>query len=338
MTDDKPMLHLTNGEAACEQLRRADIVGQYLSWDDVLHQGPVPSGLSLGELSRVRARFVADLGWAEPEEALSRFAERDRRLREGARDAKVVIWSTFELFDQLHLLQLLSWFDEHRDVVAAPQIVWVWDLFSALDAMDLMEHLSERQQVSTAQVGAAADIWQAFRQPDPSALVQWHGRPLGDLPFMRKALERLLEEYPSADTGLTRTQSQMLQVLAAGRSTPGELFNASQALEARPFMGDSSFWVETENLSNTRKPAIRVLDDRRFARPPALALESEEFRDQVLEITDFGNAVLAGEADFATENPGERWIGGVKLGPANDWRWDAAEQALERNVHNGADT
>lgn len=324
------LVHLTNGESACALLRAAEIEGIYLAWDDPLHQGPVPAGLGLGELSRVRARYLADLGWADAEAVEARFAERDRQLRDGARESEVVLWSTFELYDQLHLLQLLGWFEAHRDVVAAPQVIWVWDLFSELDPMDLMEHLSERQTVTPAQLGAAADIWQAFRQPEPGALVEWLGRPLSDLPFMHKALKRLLEEYPAAGTGLTRTQAQILQVLAAGRSAPGELFTACQALEARPFMGDWSFWLEIETLASTRKPALRLLDDRRFARPPLVPADAREFHDQVLEITDFGRSVLAGDADFAAENPTERWIGGVKLGPDNDWRWDPAGRRVER--------
>ncbi len=323
-------LHLTNGEAACAQLRAAEIEGIYLAWDDPLHQGPVPAGLALGELSRVRARYLADLGWAEPDAVQARFAERDRQLRDGARASEVVLWSTFELYDQLHLLQLLGWFEAHRDVVAAPQVIWVWDLFSGLGAVDLMEHLSERRRVTPAQLGSAADIWQAFRQPEPGTLVEWLARPLGDLPFMHKALSRLLEEYPATDTGLTRTQAQILQVLAAGRSAPGELFTASQALEARPFLGDWSFWLEVEALANTRKPALRVLDARRFTRPPLVAADAPEFHDQVLEITDFGRSLLAGDADFAAENPTERWIGGVKLGADNDWRWDGAAQRVTR--------
>ncbi len=328
MSNGRARLHLTNGKAACDQLRAAELGGGCLSWDDPLHQGPVPAGLSLRELSKLRARYVADLGWAEHDQALERFIKRDERLREGARGAEVVIWSTFELFDQLHLLQLLGWFDQHRDVVAAPSVIWVWDLFSELSATDLLEHLGECRPVSSAQLGTAADIWQAFGQSAPNALTEWHRRPLNDLPFMRKALERLFEEYPAADTGLSRTQSQILQVLAAARCAPGELFSACQALEARPFMGDWSFWLEVEALASTRKAALRVLDDRRFVRPPAVDPRADEFRDQILEITDFGRAVLACEADFWAENPAERWIGGVKLGPDNDWRWDAAAQRL----------
>ena len=57
------MLHIVNGDCAVEALRESGIEGGFLSWIDVLHDGPVPAGLSLEELSEVRADFIADCDW-----------------------------------------------------------------------------------------------------------------------------------------------------------------------------------------------------------------------------------------------------------------------------------
>ena len=57
------MLHITNGDAAANVLRKAGITDPILPWRDTLHEGPVPAGLSLRELSRVRTEFIAECGW-----------------------------------------------------------------------------------------------------------------------------------------------------------------------------------------------------------------------------------------------------------------------------------
>jgi hypothetical protein len=62
------MLHVTNGDSAAEGIRASGVAGEVLPWRDVLHEGPVPAGLALAELSRVRAGFIADKGWGEAEE------------------------------------------------------------------------------------------------------------------------------------------------------------------------------------------------------------------------------------------------------------------------------
>jgi len=44
------ILNITNGDCAVEIMKKADIPGTFLPWQDVLHDGPVPERLSLEEL------------------------------------------------------------------------------------------------------------------------------------------------------------------------------------------------------------------------------------------------------------------------------------------------
>ena len=75
------MLLVTNGDAAVEALASAGIPGPFLPWRDVLHDGPVPPGHTLAELSEVRARFLASYGWGSFAELLTLFRQRDDVLR-----------------------------------------------------------------------------------------------------------------------------------------------------------------------------------------------------------------------------------------------------------------
>jgi hypothetical protein len=56
------MLLVTNGDSVAECIERAGLAGEVLPWRDVLHEGPVPAGLSDAELGEIRARFLADRG------------------------------------------------------------------------------------------------------------------------------------------------------------------------------------------------------------------------------------------------------------------------------------
>lgn len=322
------MLHIVNGSAAEQQLRAAGVGGDCLPWDDVLHEGPVPPDLDLKALSEVRARFIHDCGWSSLEAARRRFEERDRRLREGAAEDEVVIWSTFELYDQLHLLQLLDWFEQHRGAVARPSLVFIWDYFSSLAAADIRQELESRVRASDPQCAVASELWRAFRSPDPRELAGWLDRHTSELPFMHKALLRLLEEYPAVRNGLSRTQAQILQILDLGPESPGRLFRASQQLESEAFMGDWSFWRQVALLCNGFKPAVRVLGQHRFRYPTHFGPNDDAFARQVLELTEFGHDVIHEGLDFFAANPATVEIGGVTLDAGNDWRWDAAESRL----------
>ncbi|MDJ0655544.1 MAG: hypothetical protein QNJ40_15380 [Xanthomonadales bacterium] len=320
------LLHVTNGECANENLRAGGIPGDMLSWDDVLHEGPVPAGLDLAELSRVRADFIAGRGWREHEAARQEFAERNRRLHEGARSGEVILWCTFELYDQLHLLQLLDWF--HQSPVNPPSIVWVNNYMSHVAPSKLSDLLEGRRQASPQQLRHGAELWRVFRSADPTEFGQWAGVGIDNLPFMGTGLLRLAQEYPAHDTGLTRTQAQILQVLADAPQKPGPLFQASSAMEQQAFMGDWSFWCQVEALSAVSEPALLGTDGRAFERPPADG-PSPDWARREIELTDFGRAVQAGDTDFLQANVRECWIGGVQLSPKNDWRWNREQRRFQ---------
>jgi len=71
------VLHIVNGDCAIQALKDSGIEGDFLSWLDVLHDEPVPEGLSLEELSEVRADFIADCDWAVLEKAKNAFQKRE---------------------------------------------------------------------------------------------------------------------------------------------------------------------------------------------------------------------------------------------------------------------
>src|ERR1043166_7065379 len=99
------MLHVTNGDSAAELIRRTGIAGQVIPWRDVLHEGPVPAGLSLEAMSDLRARFLASGNGAALPQLLRDFGARDAALR-AAR--QVVLWFEHDLYDQLQLIQILA--------------------------------------------------------------------------------------------------------------------------------------------------------------------------------------------------------------------------------------
>jgi hypothetical protein len=74
------VLNITNGDAAVPPLRAAGVEGDVLPWRDVLHEGPVPTGLDEAELRAARARFLALDRTLAQEEVLRDFDVRDARL------------------------------------------------------------------------------------------------------------------------------------------------------------------------------------------------------------------------------------------------------------------
>jgi hypothetical protein len=82
------MLHITNGESV--SIPQTGLSGQVVCWDDILHDGPVPGGLSLQELSRIRERFLAEF-FDVPLSEVS-FARRDEEITRFQDHEEVILW------------------------------------------------------------------------------------------------------------------------------------------------------------------------------------------------------------------------------------------------------
>jgi hypothetical protein len=272
-------LHVTNGDAVVPEVAAAAGVApaDVLVWREVLHDGPVPAGLGPAELARVRARHLAGRSWGddEPTEAaaLAMFRERDDRLAACAPGAELVLWFEEDLFDRLLLAQV-----EDRVAGRAGPISRVY--LRHPPRGDLRAALAARHPIA-----AAGTAFAALRSLDPRAWVEIPG------------FERLLEELPDIRSGLSRTERQILEALAAGPLAPAELFAAVAAREDPPWLGDATVFALAGDLA------------------PLVARA-----DGAYALTPDGAAVLTGHA---ARPPIDRWLGGVHLGPGHpDWAWN----------------
>ncbi len=331
------MLHITNGDAAANVLRKAGITDPILPWRDTLHEGPVPAGLSLRELSRVRTEFIAECGWGRPEEIVRQFDARDATLEGSLSEPAVLLWFESDLYDQLQLCQVLAWY---RDQPAAPTL----SLISSNDPKDASfrglgtlspEAIAEVAQralpVKREQLDLAARAWEAFRSDDPVALEKLLRAGTRALPDLEAALKRLLQELPGRANGLSRTEHAALKAVAEGARAPAEVFVAVHTREERPFMGDWPFWRLLAHLSGSGTTLLELASGARPRFPPQVPAAAA-FGAQRFRLTPAGREVLEGKRDAVHTIGIDRWWGGTHLrSDGTVWRWDEASKTLSRD-------
>lgn len=291
------VLHVTNGTAAAHDLRT--LGGEVLTWDDVLHEGPVPAQPP-PQLRETRAHFLADAGLTDLAEARARLAARDARLDAVDFSTKLVLWFEDDLYDQLQLLQVLDRLATGETPArrSRPQGPVQLVVLPRGPRTFLRDRLARAASLRDADHAFAARAWAAFTSPDPHAVEQLalaEGPaarvPAPNLPDLVPALRRLLEEHPSTTDGLSRTERQILEVLQAGPLHPAALFAATQAREERPFHGDATLLFRARRLA----PALLGATD-----------------DGALALTDDGRRVVEeGAGALAFLPPLDRWVGGV---------------------------
>lgn len=325
------MLHIHNGDSTATTARKAAIPGEHLAWREALVCGPTPGGLPDGEFRRVRARHLSvsygvniekcEQELRAQEEALARFADHD----------EVVLWFESDLFCQVQLIYLLHWFAQRElgrtrlsliCIGAFPGVARFRGL-GQLNEEQLAALFPQRQEASPAQMSLGAKAWQAYSSADPAGLLPLTNSDLSVMPFLKYALIKHLQRFPSTKNGLGRIESVALDLIAKGYRSFKSLFPAFNRRESEYGLGDAQLYFELKRLAETSTPLLTLSDGVKSA------LDSAQILLSSFEITELGQAVLEGEQDFGRRNGIDYWLGGAHLeGDEAPWRWDEDAKEL----------
>jgi hypothetical protein len=313
-------LHIIGNEESVRRYEKCRLGGERISWGDCLHVGPVPAGLSLEEMSRMRARFVADNLDGRPfDGVLAEFNARDHALKDFKRFDEVLLWFGRGVDDQLRLLQLLTWFAQRE--LGRTRLLLCREAARPGEAGPEEIAAEERQ--------LARQAWDAFCSEKPLDLAGLVRGELPGLPDLRAALLRMLEQFPSARDGLSRTEQQILRAAAPGPVSLEAVYRASQIeMEELPFIVERLFLYEIKRLSSGKPNLVEFVDG-----PPLADDDGPPYRETVLErrvqLTDIGRKIMMGQADCVRLYGIDRWVGGVRLrGTHAAWRWDNRRQVI----------
>lgn len=323
-------LNITNGDSAAGTLSEAGVEGKIISWRDVLHEGPVDSSLSLEELSKQRARFIAERSWDDFAHVSGDFAERDRVIQHLDYFDEIVLWFEDDLYDQLQLIQLLDFFA--RDAAGKRiSLIQVDGYIPPLSVAKLKDLDGKRRPVTPEQFDLAQRAWKAFGSDDPSAISRLLDEKTSALPYLASALERHLEEFPAVGSGLSRSEREALTAIDHGQTTPVGAFLEVAKRQESIFLGDIVFYSYLERLSGKENALVTWKNGTTVVAPSPET--SRDFVNGKLKLTALGRDVLAGKRDWQTINTKSRWLGGVEIRPGGTgWRWDPAARALVRQA------
>lgn len=322
------LLHITNGGVAADILRASGVPGRVTITADVLHEGPTPAGLPPERWRKVRARYLAESGYGGYDECLASLTEWDHALEEHRTVDEMVLWFEHDLFDQLLLIRTLDGLASRDLGLTRLSLICIGDHpevqpfhgLGQLSPEQMAALLPTRRPVTREQIVLARHAWRAFCAAEPVGIEVAIRRDTSALPFLAGALHRHLQEFPALHGGLSRTERQALAALAAAGGTLSfeDLFRATQDMEERRFLGDTSFHRRLQELSDDPRRLIRL--EREPGGGP---------RSLRAILTATAHDVLEGRDDWVRIHGIERWLGGVHLhGREAQWRWDSERDRL----------
>lgn len=326
-------LHITNGDVAANIIKQSVVSGDVLPWRDPMHHGPFPADIALEKLSRIRAQYLSAPG-VDIAEAERDFRLRDEHLRAASQYENIILWFEHDLLDQLQILQILDWFGDTDFGDATLEIICIGSFpgieqfrgIGELDGAQMASLFDKRLTVSAAATLLAKSGWAAFRSEDPRKLFRFMQGELGSLPFLRSALLRHFEEYPSTRNGLSRTENQLLSLVSNGVDGPVEMFTQNMDFESALYIGD---WSTFSTISVLCEASLLTCQSGPFLYPPGSMKDRQAFQAQRFSLTEVGTSVLNGERHAADLINRDLWLGGIHLRSDRPmWTWDATKAGL----------
>ena len=319
---DMTTLHIRCGSDIRSRLAEAGFAGDFLEYSDALCQGPVVEDVSW--LDR-RADFLAGnygagIGLSREQIGEARAAAEARLQTAAARHDRVVLWFEHDSYDQLNLARCLAQFAETPP--RRFQMVTLDHYPGAMRFIGLGQLPPEslrllwdaRKPVSVPQVRDGQTAWRLLRRPDPSALAAAAASGLEALPYLARAVRRHCQELPWTSDGLGLTERLILELVAERPRRIGEVFrDLMHDREPLPWLGDLMLQSIIEAMKRAKQPVFTA----------AFEDADRSWYRERLTITPLGQAVLAGQVDWLSLLPPERWLGGVCIrGGEPCWRWD----------------
>lgn len=330
-------LIVTNGDSAAANMRAAGIKGHLLEWRDMLHDGPVPADESLEVVSDARAGFLSEALGLEFGAVRADFAQRDGEIESHIAYRDVEMWFEHDLYDQLQLIQLLAFFAREPERLGL-SLVQARTYLGTMGAPGIAALAPSAAPVTTVQLEAGREAWEAFTADTPIALAALSETSIGSLPYLSAALRRGLCEFPAPESGLSLTQERALGALAEGPQAAGRLFGLVTAQDEAQFLGDLAFFLRLDELAFAGEPLIaglpfpaRTCGSFTPCEPPTAAEETyRAYARAEVTITSAGLAALKGGFDHAAANGIDRWFGGTHIRPDALWRYDRRARRLIR--------
>jgi hypothetical protein len=326
------MLHIHNGDSTAGTAKKAGIPGEHLAWREALVCGPAPGGLDADQFRHLRARHLSGAYGVDLKKCEDELRTQEEKLSRFSDHEEVVLWFEHDLFCQVQLINLLDSFSRHDLGKTTLSLILIREFpgvekfhgLGELNEPQLASLLSQREEVTSAQLDLGSRAWRAYSSSDPKEIESLIESDLSPLPFLKGALGKHLRRFPSTENGLGRIENVCLALIAKGYPNFRSLFPAFIRHEPEYGFGDAQLFLELKRLADAPTSLFKLGGGVNGS-----ALDSAQMLLTTFEITRHGKAVLAGEADFVRLNGIEQWLGGVHLeGNEAGWRWDELSQEL----------
>lgn len=256
-------LHILNGQTTLHLFRESKITGETFVWDEILSDGPVLYEVASEQFWQVRREFVVAT-FGQGATGYSNLVAGFEKVRGFNRYEEVVLWYEYDLFCQVNLIALLSWFYNQKALNKVKiSLICVgkepgYNRLVGLGQLPVRRYpelLEKRKALSEANLRYADTVWNSYADENPAEL-SFACVPHPIFQYLGKSIQAHLERFPD-HTGLSVIEREILQSVS-GESLPNVDFLVRHMLQWQHYygFGDLQYYYYIKSL----KPFIEFGD------------------------------------------------------------------------------
>ncbi len=304
-------LHVLNGDATLEIFEQTNLPGNKMVWREVLSEGRVPETIGAETFWEVRSSFFESFFEAEEGKYHKLTIEEFEKVESFSQYDEITLWFEYDLFCQLNMMALLSWFARQHlgniqlslvcigEIPGYERLVGLGEIPSNL----YPELFEKRQSLTKEDLDFAEEFWAVFSSDNPTRLRDLAETYSNRFPYLPAAVYAHLQRFPSTNNGLNVIENKMMHIVHSGvgdsKKIVGKLLREDNAFG----FGDWQYFKYLENL-------YPLMQD-----------------DEGLQLNALGEKVLNGQEDFVKWAEHDYYWGGTHF---KSFRWDEKQQKLIR--------
>lgn len=214
---DKQILHITNGSNLTSYLTELDIEGIFLTWEEMLCEGPTVAGIDSEEFFKVRKTFLKDVYNIEIDE--DEYKKELSKLNKVDNYSAIILWFEYDLFCHINLMAVISLLHQ-REIVLPLYLVCSGRVegesslkgLAELSSEELLNHYENKIELNENDIDLAIALWRTYCGKDHNIFKPYITKP-SSFPYLSNCLKAHLKRFPDSKNGLNTLEENILEIV-----------------------------------------------------------------------------------------------------------------------------
>ncbi|MBU2940217.1 DUF1835 domain-containing protein [Lacinutrix sp. C3R15] len=214
---DKKILHITNGSNLTNYLIDLTYKGDFLTWHEMLCEGPANRLINTDAFIKVRKDFLNEFYNIEINE--QEYKNELQKLDAIDTYSEIILWFEYDLFCHLNMMAVISLLNEKKitlpiSLVCSGRIAHEENLkgLSELTPEQLDTHYKNRIPLTKKDIEIAVNIWQIYCGKDHNLLKKYITKK-SSFEYLGCCLKAHLERFPDSKNGLSALEQNILTLI-----------------------------------------------------------------------------------------------------------------------------